>query len=157
MVSTSSPFADLGSATAQNEAPEEDFYLHMNLPPELDLPLPATTQIYRKPPRSYLIPRWDLKNGAFTRLEFPEKSSQEDVETFEVIMAQCTAFIEHQPYNPADWATGASMGGGKTRSGQIVLVDEENGSIVGELGEGADIVEDSTLAHGTKSMYIRAD
>merc|ERR1711981_780458 len=61
MVPTNSPFADLSSTQGTDTAaPEEDFYLHLNLPPELDLPLPATTQIYHQPPRSYLIPRWDL-------------------------------------------------------------------------------------------------
>lgn len=52
---------------------EEDFYLHLHLPPELDLALPATTQIYHQPPNSYLIPRWDLgpDAGAFIRIQFP--------------------------------------------------------------------------------------
>ncbi|KAG9570794.1 hypothetical protein KCV01_g19541, partial [Aureobasidium melanogenum] len=38
MVPTSSPFSDLSSTIPQNEIPENDFYLHLNLPPELDLP-----------------------------------------------------------------------------------------------------------------------
>ncbi|KAH0558783.1 hypothetical protein GP486_004573, partial [Trichoglossum hirsutum] len=174
MVPTSSPFADLPNASP-NEEPEEDFYLHLNLPPELALPLPATTQIYHQPPNSYLIPRWDLgpDSGAFTRIEFPSvgrepgQVSQEDIDTFETILAQCTAFLEraspppvagygrekggkdlYSPpnYNPADYAPGegyAPYGGGRSRSpepaaahhppGHIVLIDEENGSVVGEL------------------------
>ena len=168
MVPTSSPFADLSSTIPQNETPEEDFYLHLHLPPELDLPLPATTQIYHQPPRSYLIPRWDMgpESGAFTRIEFAEKATQDDIDTFETILAQCTAFLErappptgdskHKPYNPADWAAGGPLGGGKTESGHIVLVDEEDGSIVGELAEGASVVEDSKLAHGSKSKRFRA-
>jgi spartin len=124
MVPTNSPFADLSNTRGQNEAPEEDFYLHLNLPPELDLPLPATTQIYHQPPKSYLIPRWDLgpDSGAFTRIEFPTLGkgphpvTQEDVDTFETILAQCTAFLERaapppsrkvpKPYNPAEFAPG---------------------------------------------------
>lgn len=163
MVPTSSPFADLSNTAGQNEAPEEDFYLHLHLPPELDLPLPATTQIYHQPPRSYLIPRWDLgpDSGAFTRLEFPEKFRQEDVDTFETILAQCTSFLErappptgdekHRPYNPADWSAGRSKGGGKTEPGHIVLVNEEDGSVVGEMAEGAEVIEDPRLSHGSKS------
>ncbi|KAI9724662.1 MAG: hypothetical protein M1828_003531 [Chrysothrix sp. TS-e1954] len=163
MMPTSNPFADLSTIDTQNDIPEEDFYLHMQLPPELDLPMPATTQVYHKPPRSYLIPRWDLgaDRGAFTRIEFPEKVSQDDIDTFETILAQCTAFLErappptgdkmHKAYNPADWAPGGPLGGGKTEAGHIVLVDEEDGSIVGELGEGAQVIEDSKLAHGSKS------
>ncbi|KAF2813152.1 uncharacterized protein BDZ99DRAFT_517438 [Mytilinidion resinicola] len=170
MVPTSSPFADLSNTRGQNEAPEEDFYLHLNLPPELDLPLPATTQIYHQPPRSYLIPRWDLgpDSGAFTRIEFPSlgKSSnhvtQEDVDTFETILAQCTAFLERatapqseksaKPYNPADFAPGEGyVGTGEHLHGQIVLVDEDNGSVVGELAEGANVVESASLKPGSKN------
>jgi len=129
MVPTNSPFSELGTSTAPQNAIDEDFYLHLNLPPELDLPLPATTQIYHQPPNSYLIPRWDLgpDSGAFTRIEFPPIGydvSQEDLDTFETILAQCTAFMERaQPplpsrpnekggypgdskYNPNDYAPG---------------------------------------------------
>jgi spartin len=171
MVPTNSPFADLSNVHAQNEAPEEDFYLHLNLPPELDLPLPATTQIYHQPPHSYLIPRWDLgpDSGAFTRIEFPPLGTgpntvtQEDIDTFETILAQCTAFLERAQaprggdakgrapaYNPADYAPGEGYAGGG-RHGEIVLVDEENGSVVGELSGGAQIVEDPRLQAGSKS------
>ncbi|TPX11975.1 uncharacterized protein E0L32_007278 [Thyridium curvatum] len=195
MVPTSSPFADL-AVDPQSGAPEEDFYLHLHLPPELDLPLPATTQIYHQPPRSYLIPRWDLGRdaGAFTRIEFPSvgsrKGLQEDVDTFETILAQCTAFLERAPppktskvggteksasskgdygaesskskaglgeelpaYNPADFKPGEGYVKGSHSShqgGQIVLVDEEDGSVIGELGEGFQVVEDSALKPGSK-------
>lgn len=173
MVPTSSPFADLSNTYGQHEVPEEDFYLHLTLPPELDLSLPATTQIYHQKPHSYLIPRWDLgpDSGAFTRIEFPpigtgpNQVTQEDVDTFETILAQCTSFLERagppagsavkgaKPYNPADYAPGQgyAAGTGKSHQGQIVLVDEDDGSVVGELAEGAQIVEDPKLAHGTKS------
>lgn len=163
MVPSSSPFADLSSTQGQNEAPEVDFYLHLHLPPELDLPLPASTQIYPQPPRSYLIPRWDMGSGsgAFTKIEFPAQVRQDDIDTFETILAQCTAFMErappptgnrdHKPYNPADWNAGGRLGGGNTKPGQIVLVDEDNGSVVGELGDGHNIYEDPSLGHGSKS------
>ncbi len=149
MVPTSSPFADLSSADPQSAAPEEDFYLHLHLPPELDLSLPATTQIYHQPPHSYLIPRWDLgpDSGAFTRIEFPRighgpgQVTQEDIDTFETILAQCTAFLERasppqgkggSQYNPANFAPGegyVGTGHGDSKTGHIVLIDEENGSV----------------------------
>lgn len=180
MVPTSSPFAD----ASQVGAVENDFYLHLHLPPELDLPLPATTQIYHQPPSSYLIPRWDLgpNCGAFTRIEFPRAGSrsglQEDIDTFETILAQCTAFLERAPppkptkvaaassekakeaagdelppYNPADYAPGEGYAQGSRSShtgGRIVLVDEEDGSVIGELGETYQIVEDSAVKPGSK-------
>ncbi|EEY22150.1 conserved hypothetical protein [Verticillium alfalfae VaMs.102] len=191
MVPTSSPFADASGTTGTN-TPPEDFYLHLHLPPELDLPLPATTQIYHQPPRSYLIPRWDLgpDSGAFTRLEFPDTGSrqglQEDVDTFETILAQCTAFLERSPppkkaakadippvsttraaekdlsgasgseplpaYNPADYEPGQAYAQGSHSlhpGGRIVLVDEEDGSVIGELTEGYQ-VDDSGIKHGSK-------
>lgn len=172
MVPTSSPFADLSTANPSSEAPEEDFYLHLHLPPELDLSLPATTQIYHQPPRSYLIPRWDLgpESGAFTRIEFPkighgpDRVTQEDVDTFETILAQCTAFLERanppskeKAYNPAEFAPGEGyVGTGLAGSGpgHIVLVDEENGSVVGELGEQFSVVEGKDVYPGSKSVWL---
>ena len=174
MVPTSSPFAGLSSADPQSAVPEEDFYLHLHLPPELDLPLPATTQIYHQPPRSYLIPRWDLgpESGAFTRIEFPkigtgpDRITQEDIDTFETILAQCTAFLERAKppssdkkigqYNPADFAPGEGYIGhglAGSKPGQIVLVDEDNGSVVGELGGGMNVVADSKVQAGSKSRF----
>ncbi|PNS17340.1 hypothetical protein CAC42_7023 [Sphaceloma murrayae] len=162
MVPTTSQYAP-----PQNQLPDQDFYLHLNLPPELDLPMPATTQIYHQPPTSYLIPRWDLspESGAFTRIEFPAVGKgpgtigQEDIDTFETILAQCTAFLERatppkpgrplNEYNPADYKkTGYPDEKGH---GHVVLVDEENGSVVGELAEGANVVEHPSLQHGSKS------
>ena len=172
MVPTSSPYAELPSADATDAVPEEDFYLHLHLPPELDQPLPATTQIYHKPPTSYLIPRWDLgpDAGAFIRIEFPSigsspgKVTQEDVDTFETILAQCTAFLEraappkdHGSYNPAAYAPGEGyIGSGADdvpQHGQIVLVDEENGSVVGELQQGYNVTEAADIKPGSKSKH----
>jgi spartin len=168
MVPTASPFADLSNTDPTTAAPEEDFYLHLHLPPELDQPLPATTQIYHKPPSSYLIPRWDLgpDSGAFTRIEFPsigrsaDKVSQEDIDTFETILAQCTAFLEraspprHEKYDPSNYGPGegyVSSEFGGNQHGQIVLIDEENGSVVGELENGFNVVESSNVTPGSKS------
>lgn len=166
------------TAGASAEAPEEDFYLHLYLPPELDLALPATTQMFHQPPDSYLIPRWDMAPdaGAFIRIQFPGigsgpgKVSQDEIDTFETILAQCTAFLDRAPpaeksdskghaaYNPADYAPGEGYVGtgdskGDSSHGKIVLVDEEDGSVVGELGEGYDVVEDSDVKPGSKSKY----
>lgn len=173
MVSTSSPFADLSATEPTSAAPEEDFYLHLQLPPELDLPLPATTQIYSKPPSSYLIPRWELgpEEGAFIRIEFPSighgpgKVTQEDVDTFETILAQCTAFLERaapplpgRNYNPADYrqAEGyiSSSSDGRAHHGQIVLIDEENGSVVGELENNLEVMEGPGVRPGSKSKSV---
>ncbi|KAL2845728.1 senescence-associated protein-domain-containing protein [Aspergillus pseudoustus] len=172
---TTSPSQNQNSPLAppQDTQPEDDFYLHLHLPPELDLALPATTQIYHQPPNSYLIPRWDLgpDAGAFIRIQFPSigagpnKVTQEDIDTFETILAQCTAFLEraqvskdHAPYNPANFAAGEgyvsspNTAGPQSKTdqhGRIVLVDEENGSVVGEM-EGYDVVEKPDVKPGSK-------
>ncbi|MCJ1309637.1 hypothetical protein MMC25_003297 [Agyrium rufum] len=160
MVPTSS---ELDEGSPEPGEPEQDFYLHLHLPPELDLSLPATTQIFHQPPKSYLIPRWDLgpSSGAFTRIEFG-KVSQDDIDTFETIIAQCTAFHERAKapsgksegkYNPALYAPGEGYigTGDGTGHGHIVLIDEENGSVVGELGDGFNVVEAGDIKAGSKN------
>jgi spartin len=123
------------------------------------------------------------ESGAFTRIEFPGvgygKGSQEDVDTFETILAQCTAFLERAqpprgaryakgksekgalpPYNPSEYKPGEAYAAGSTSShagGQIVLVDEENGSVVGELGEGFHVVEDSKMQAGSKGKHSSSE
>ncbi|KAJ5711824.1 hypothetical protein N7488_005980 [Penicillium malachiteum] len=147
------------AAGAGAETPEEDFYLHLYLPPELDLALPATTQIFHQPPDSYLIPRWDLAPGAFLRIQFPGIGSgprnvtQDDIDTFETILAQSYNSTGYGAYNPADYAPGegyVTSGDPRDAHGKIVLVDEEDGSVVGELGEGYQVVEDPDVKPGSK-------
>jgi spartin len=107
------------------------------------------------------------------------KGTQEDVDTFETILAQCTAFLERAPppksarprkartapteksgplpaYNPSAFQPGEAYVPGSSSSvagGQIVLIDEENGSVVGELGEGFKVVEDMKMKPGSKGSY----
>jgi spartin len=158
------------------QSSEQDFYLHLNLPPELDLPLPAHTQIFHQPPRSYLIPRLDvLEGGAFTRIEFPPLGrgvQQEDIDTFETILAQCTTFAEKvqapktekssssssiKAYNPAEYKPSQAYAYGTANAenehGHVVLVNEDNGSVVGEISPDAAIMEDSTIRPGEKGMF----
>lgn len=158
-----------------SSGPEEDFFLHLTLPPELDLPLPATTRIYHQPPSAYLIPREDFTqdSGVFTRIEFSDKAKREDIDTFETILAQCTSFHERTPapvqasasssgkgasgalppYKSGEFTQGQTHTSGSSAQygGQIVLIDEENGSVVGELGDGFNIVEDNAVQNGSKS------
>jgi spartin len=57
------------------------------------------------------------------------------------------------PYDPSTFAPGEGYVAGSSSShagGQIVLIDEENGSVVGELGEGFHVVEDSKMKPGSK-------
>jgi spartin len=176
MVPTATSAPTTPYAAGASTEPEEDFYLHLYLPPELDLALPATTQIFHQPPDSYLIPRWDMPSdiGAFIRIQFPSIGSglnnvtQDDIDMFETILAQCTAFHDRSApsgksdglaaYNPADYAPGEGyVTSPDTKPsdlhGKIVLVNEEDGSVVGELGEGYNVVEDADVKPGSKREY----
>lgn len=118
------------------------------------------------------------------------------MDTFETILAQCTAFLERAPppktsrkekereksssptspssrkssptmsksklassekhpaYNPASYKPGEGYVKGSQssqRGGQIVLVDEEDGSVIGELSEGYQVL-DSDVKPGSKGM-----
>lgn len=174
MVPTAAP---ANASAGGTQTPEEDFYLHLSIPPELDLAIPATTQIFHQPPDSYLIPRWDVgpEVGAFIRIQFPsigtgpKNVTQDDIDTFETILAQCTAFMDYAPssgsksrdpapYNPADFAPGEGYVGtggtqGENMHGRIVLVDEEDGRVVGELGEGYNVVENGDVKPGSKREW----
>lgn len=162
------PSTSLLQATTEN-----DYSLHLTLPPELELPMPATTQVFHQQPDSYLIPRLDLSpdGGVFTRIQLGRPGqgcSQEDIDTFETILAQCTAFLERAPApridEPLPAYEAGIVGKGQTsldsKHGQIVLIDEDNGSVVGELAETAHIYEDSSIQHGHKNpveITISAD
>lgn len=146
------------------------------------------TSRYLRPPKSIislpvatLFPGgiWAPDSGCFTRIEFPfgagpeQSARQEDIDTFETILAQCTAFLERAPppksarpkgkstrsasslppYNPSEYLPGEGYVPGSSSAlggGQIVLIDEENGSVVGELGDGFHVVEDSKMKPGSK-------
>ncbi|CCU74788.1 hypothetical protein BGHDH14_bgh04419 [Blumeria hordei DH14] len=169
MVPTLTATGDHSTSGVSSEASHvDDCYLHINLPPTLDITLPATTQVYRDPPHSYLIRRRDLgpECNSLIRLEFPNASQskdvQGDIDTFESILAQCTAFLEHinsprcvenpidslppPPYQQNEFGLPANG----TSSGKIVIVDEENGNIVGELGTDYHVVEDVHMKPGSK-------
>jgi spartin len=159
-----------------------DLCLHLSLPPELELPLPASTHIFHQQPNSYLIPLWgiygDSADHGFTRIELGKGVSQEDIDTFETILAQFTAFMEREPipnsakkgpqshelpaYNPSDYKPGQGYvtGTGRGETGHLVLIDEDNGSVVGEVAEHDAIVDDSAIKPGEKDpveIYISPD
>jgi len=158
--SNSSTLGTTAGSSLFTESSDQDFCLHLQLPPELDLPLPATSRIFPQPPQNYIIPRTDVKDsGSFFRIEFPVTVNQEDRDTFETILAQCTAFMENVTppapgkslpiHDPQDFTQGGRFVP-RNKHGQVVLVDEENGSVLGELAEGAVVVEDPSLQHGNK-------
>lgn len=88
------------------------------------------------------------------------------MDTFETILAQCTAFLEraqapavdgkdaYKAYNPADFKEGEGYvrGTASLNHGEIVLIDEDDGSVVGELLDDVTVVEDSKVKPGLKGL-----
>lgn len=61
------------------------------------------------------------------------------------------------PYNPASYDPGEGYVQGSRSShagGRIVLVDEEDGSVVGELSDAYQVVEDSAVKPGSKGLLL---
>jgi spartin len=160
-------------ALSRTEEPDHtgewDVFLQLDLPPELSLRIPATTKIFHQLPRSYLIApgKEDAAGGAFIRLELPPLGRgilQDDIDTFESILAAYTSFMERSKapsksappsYNPADFKPGQAYAygtgtGDAEPHGQVLLVDQDNGSVVGELTQDTAVVEDSAVKPGEK-------
>ncbi|KAK9431016.1 senescence-associated protein-domain-containing protein [Lipomyces doorenjongii] len=131
---------------------EEDFCLYLHVPLELDMPLHANL------PASSVSRYWHRS----------EQVTQGNVDTFGLILAQCTAFLERAAppkrqaaYHTADHAPGeGDIPSARRVTGKIVLVDEEDGSVVGELTDGYDIVEKPGVKPGSnfqrKAKVIRS-
>lgn len=89
--STSSSTSHSFSKSANDQSSPS---LRLCLGSEVDIPLLATTKVFRRPPRSYMIPPASFQDNvaAFTRIELPETVGEDDVETLETILTQCTGF-----------------------------------------------------------------
>ena len=124
---------DLGSSAPGKQDPEReaDLFLYLSIGQnEFDLPLLATAKIIPQGRTAYLIPSQDMPN-AFIRLDLAS-SSGDDLETFEVILTQFTAYEER----PQDLARQ-----------DLVLVDSNDGQFVASLPTEALIVnEDPALS-----------
>lgn len=141
----------------------QKFYLQFEVSPALEFPVFPTTRIYHKAPRSYLVPRLDpaQESGSFTRIEFPEsakeKETLEDINTFETILTQYSIILEPAsdqifvqapmaPYNPSTYKSKEKSSPAHSGSdGKLFLIDETNGSVIGELGGGSKVVEDGHI------------
>jgi len=105
------------SSEKQDVSGDNDLFLYLSIGKnEFDLPLPANTTIIPQGKSAYLIPSQDIPN-ALLRLDLGSSSS-DDLETFEILLSQFTAYEER----PND----------VTRK-DLVLVDAEDGHIVGSI------------------------
>ena len=94
-----------------------DLFLYLSIGQnEFDLPLPACTKIIPQGKSEYLIPSQDIPN-ALLRLDLGS-SSPDELETFEVLLSQFTAY-EERPHDRA--------------RKDLVLVDAEDGHVVGSI------------------------
>ena len=119
------------SAAHQDRSGDNDLFLYLSIGQnDFDLPLPANTTIIPQGRSAYLIPSRDIPH-ALLRLDLGS-SSTDDLETFEVLLSQFTAYEER----PSDI----------TRK-DLVLVDSEDGHVVGSVPQTHLIVnEDPSLS-----------
>lgn len=191
----------LNLTTSSSE--RDSITLHLRLDPDVDIPLLATTKVFSRTPRSYMIPPASFSDNvaAFTRIEFADTIAKDDIETFETILTAKTAFGRARvtgtpggtpassparsprpnvsseraspapPAKSATWSSPSSPaassksssnapakpprpGMNRNPTGQIVLFDEEDGSVMGQLGAGAEVFEDSRLSHKSKDSPV---
>jgi spartin len=118
------------SEKKRNEV-DDDLFLFVSIgQDQFDLPLPANTKIIPQGKSAYLIPSQDIPN-ALLRLDLGS-SSLDDLETFEILLSQFTAYEERQQ----DLARK-----------DLVLVDSEDGHVVGSVPQDNLVVyEDPTLS-----------
>ncbi|RKF82714.1 putative protein spg20 [Golovinomyces cichoracearum] len=150
------------TSTVSTSVPEGNLQLQLSLAPDLDFILSAATSLHSQPPRSYLISRPKTKSGteSLIRIEFPSesqrKSVHDDMDTFESILAQCNVNIQHNitplaPYDPSQYKSENKRHKNESSEtqGQIVIIDEDNGDVLGELGSGFTVVDDTKMKPGT--------
>jgi spartin len=110
---------------------DNDLYLYLSIGQnQFDFPLPANTKIIPQGKAAYLIPSQDIPN-AIIQLDLAS-SPRPDIETFETLLSQFTAYEERQ----SDLARK-----------DLVIVDSEDGRILGSVPQDGLIVnEDPALS-----------
>jgi spartin len=110
---------------------ENDLLLYLSIGANLfDLPLPAYTRIIPRDASGYLILSPDIPH-AVIRLDLAS-SPPDELETFEVLLSQFTAYEERSRDLPRK---------------DLILVDSKDGSVVGSVPQASLVVhEDSTLS-----------
>lgn len=149
------------STIPQAPIPTKEPQIHLKISLVLDLELPTNSRVKIQPPNSYLIPNHDYTSGSnsFVRIEFPleseKKGIRDDIDTFEAILNQCNIIIEDSScpppqYDPSTYNVGdiKTPSNGNSKN-QIMIVDENNGEIIGELGTGFQVIENAHLRPGS--------
>ncbi len=134
--------SQLGSQTAENQ---RDVWLVLRVN-QFEAPLSATDPIlHSRYNRAYTF---TTGNGVFT-VTLPQgysSSEEEDIETFEVLLAQYGVLQEVDPKKAGD--------GAEDLTGRLVLVDEDNGEVVGTLGDQFAIREDPNVGKSEKDPVM---
>jgi spartin len=127
-----------------------------------EMPISPTQTIYHsRSKRTYLFSTPSSRRVTVTLPTAHDLSSEQDLETFEVLMAQYSVLQETDP------DTGLDDGDLK---GRLVLVDEDDGQVLGSLAEEFNIKEDSRVhtkgkekdpvivefPEGNQDVYVRS-
>jgi len=147
---------------------ERDVWLVMRVEPgsksthssTFELPLPATQKIVlSRSSHRYALP---MAGGGELVLTLPaptDAPQREDLETLEVILAQYAVLQTHEDIItspsgvPPAPPTGSGVDPDADLKGRLVLVDEDNGQVVGMLDEHFNIQEDPGLHAAGSEKY----
>lgn len=117
---------------------ERDVWLVLRLGPFETIISPTQTITYARAQHEFTIP---AEHGGVVTLTVPAPTTSaatEDLESLEVLLSQYSVLQESGPGAP-------TPAGGDNKKGHLVLVDEDNGAMLGTLGEQFHIREDPGL------------
>ncbi|WRT66443.1 uncharacterized protein IL334_003400 [Kwoniella shivajii] len=163
---TANPFAP---SPADPPVPTHDFWLVIKVGPTFEMPIVPNQEM--KPTQdkdglTYSVPSPHIPN-AFVYLTLPLPASQadmEDLESFEVLLRQYRALGAEStalakitaPIQTSAFNTSTALAPEELR-GRIVLINEDNGEMVGQLDQTFDVEEDRKLAGEDKNKPVMLD
>ncbi|EJD46203.1 hypothetical protein AURDEDRAFT_164862, partial [Auricularia subglabra TFB-10046 SS5] len=122
---------------------ESDVWLVLRLG-AFETPVPPTQPIvHQRAQGVYTIPGTPAPATLRLPLAAPNTPLREDLDTFEVLLAQYGVVHEAEGGPPA--GTVADEKKGEHLKGRLVLVDEKDGEVIGTLGEGFTVHEDANV------------
>jgi spartin len=144
---------------------ERDVWLVLRIEPAqnstatvFELPLPSTQRaILSRPNHRYSLPMTSSGGGELIlTLPAPNTTNQkEDVETLEVILAQYLVLQIEEDAPPPFEGSSTDFNPDGDLKGRLILVDEDNGQVVGTLGEQFSLQEDASLrAEGSEKAPV---
>ncbi|KAK6910013.1 hypothetical protein I204_04931 [Kwoniella mangroviensis CBS 8886] len=161
---TANPFSP---SPADPPVPTHDFWLVIKVGPTFEMPiLPNQPMIPSRDKDGlvYTVPSPSIPNGSISFvMHLPNSQADlEDLDSLEVLLKQYGCLDKSltalNGINPPIQAVGNSeMLAPEELRGRIVLINEDNGQVVGELEQTFDVEEDKKLANEDKNKPVMLD